>query len=550
MRGIKFVYGRIRIGMYRALYRKYRPATFSEVSGQSHVTETLKNELRAGRISHAYLFTGSRGTGKTSCAHILAKAVNCLSPKNGDPCLECESCKGIASGDVMDIMEIDAASNNGVDNIRDLRERVQFTPEKTKYRVYIIDEVHMLTTGAFNALLKTLEEPPEHVVFILATTEVHRLPATVLSRCQRFDFKRIEVRDISARLKYVCEMENLSITDEAADLIAVLSDGGMRDALSILDQCAGHAEDITENIVRSVCGMAGREYRLAIAESIIRKDPGEALSIVEKLHSDSIDATRLCSELLSHFRDLMIIKTVKEAHRSIACSSRELEELRTQAESVDLSAVFAAMNRFRQAADRMAKGNRRLELEMAIIELCGDFTSDTYVSASKGSAVSRPSFVNNIKPEKKETVAVAAEDAPPWVTEQSHKKEEPSVSVQSKVKPAPEKKQDNVKDGSLKEWDAIMRELGQTCPLLCGYLDGSAAYIDGDYLLIDCANPDFRNLLRDQNPVYKDFIKKAAQKVTGKLYKLGPYTKRETKTDDPFADLINKLNDMELPEKY
>ena len=231
---------------YQALYRKYRPQTFSDVVGQEHITETLKNELSAGKVTHAYLFTGTRGTGKTSTAKILAKAVNCLNPKNGDPCLECESCLSVANGENTDIVEIDAASNNSVDSIRELRDQVNFAPASSKYRVYIIDEVHMLTISAFNALLKTLEEPPEHVIFILATTEVHKLPATILSRCQRFDFRRIDPERICERIQYIAGKEGLTVTDGAASLIAAAADGGMRDALSILDLCASGSKNIDE----------------------------------------------------------------------------------------------------------------------------------------------------------------------------------------------------------------------------------------------------------------------------------------------------------------
>ena len=243
---------------YQALYRKYRPQTFSDVIGQEHITETLKNELSAGKTVHAYLFTGTRGTGKTSCAKILAKAVNCLDPKDGDPCLECQACRMAASGENTDIVEIDAASNNGVDNIRELREKVNFTPSVSKYRVYIIDEVHMLSTDAFNALLKTLEEPPAHVIFILATTEVHMLPATILSRCQRFDFRRIDPDSICDRIQYIAEKEGFTVTPDAARLIAAAADGGMRDALSILDLCISNGSTVDEKTVENVCGMAIR----------------------------------------------------------------------------------------------------------------------------------------------------------------------------------------------------------------------------------------------------------------------------------------------------
>jgi len=279
--------------MYRVLYRKYRPRVFADVIGQPQVTTTLKNELQSDRIAHAYLFTGSRGTGKTTCSKILAKAVNCLSPVNGDPCGECAICRGIEDGSVMDVVEIDAASNNGVDDIRMLREEADFTPANAKYRVYIIDEVHMLSIGAFNALLKTLEEPPPHVLFILATTEVHKLPATILSRCQRFDFHRIPPEDIADRLTYVCEQEGCTIDRDAALLIAGIADGAMRDSLSLLDQVMGQGEHITQEQVRRTAGLADKSRLIALAEGILSHDTAGAIDIVDALHRDAKDMARL-----------------------------------------------------------------------------------------------------------------------------------------------------------------------------------------------------------------------------------------------------------------
>lgn len=267
--------------MYQVLYRKYRPKVFADVYGQDHVTSTLKNEIKNGRVSHAYLFTGSRGTGKTTCAKILAKAVNCENSVDGEPCNECEVCKGLDNGSIYDVVEIDAASNNGVDNIRDLREDANYTPSRGKYRVYIIDEVHMLSQGAFNALLKTLEEPPAHVIFILATTEVHKLPATILSRCQRFDFRRIQSETMAIRLKQVSDFEGISLDDDAAVLIARIADGALRDGLSILDQCAGRSKSISSSLVSEVAGLAGREamYNLSdciTAKTAVRQCPSSA----------------------------------------------------------------------------------------------------------------------------------------------------------------------------------------------------------------------------------------------------------------------------------
>ena len=322
--------------MYQALYRKYRPKNFSDVVGEEHITDILKNELRSGKIFHAYLFTGPRGTGKTSCAKILAKAVNCLNSKDGDACCECESCRAIDNGDVLDITEIDAASNNGVENIRDLKEQVSYTPTSAKYRVYIIDEVHMLSIGAFNALLKTLEEPPAHIIFILATTEVHKLPATILSRCQRFDFHRISSEAISQRIQYIAEKEGFAIDQSAADMIAALSDGGMRDALSTLDLCAARSHNITDADVMSVCSLAGNNYCLELAEKIRLSDVGGALHKVDELHKSAVDLQRLCTEMINHYRNLMVARTVKDCQSLIVCAPKELEDLKAQASQYPL----------------------------------------------------------------------------------------------------------------------------------------------------------------------------------------------------------------------
>ena len=357
--------------MYRALYRKWRPQVFTDVSGQSHITDTLMNEVASGRLSHAYLFTGSRGTGKTSCAKILSKAVNCLHPVNGNPCNECEICKGIDDGSVLDITEIDAASNNGVDNIRDLREEANFTPAIAKYRVYIIDEVHMLSSGAFNALLKTLEEPPEHVLFILATTEVQKLPATILSRCQRFDFRRIPEEDICSRLKYVAENENLSIDDDAALLIARIADGALRDALSILDQCAGTGEAITVTTVGNAAGLLGKDYLFEISDAVINKDSPAVLNIIDRLHSSSCDMERLMGELVNHFRNIMLAKTAKKPENFIVCTPAELQKYKELAAKLTYGTTLYIMETLcREAGSLKYSSHQRAQVETVLIRLC------------------------------------------------------------------------------------------------------------------------------------------------------------------------------------
>ena len=357
--------------MYRALYRKWRPPVFSDVSGQNHITETLMNEISTGRLSHAYLFTGSRGTGKTTCAKILAKAVNCLNPVNGSPCNECRICKGIDDGSILDVTEIDAASNNSVDNIRDLRDEVNFTPAAAKYRVYIIDEVHMLSTGAFNALLKTLEEPPEHVLFILATTEVHKLPATILSRCQRFDFRRIPPEAIAARLMTVAENENLELSNDAALLIARVSDGALRDALSILDQCAGYNEPITVTTVGNAAGLLGKDYLFEISDALLNQDSPAVLNIIDRLHSSSCDMERLMSELVNHFRNIMMAKTTKNPEKFIVSTPDELKRYKENADKMTYGTILHIMETLcREASQLKYSSHQRAQTETTLIRLC------------------------------------------------------------------------------------------------------------------------------------------------------------------------------------
>ena len=294
---------------YTALYRKFRPTTFSEMVGQEHITRTLRNQIMSDRVGHAYLFNGGRGTGKTSSAKILARAINCLNPQDGEPCNECEICKGAINGSLTDIVEMDAASNNSVEDIRSIREEVNFLPTKAKYRVYIIDEVHMLSTGAFNALLKTLEEPPEHVKFILATTEPQKLPATILSRCQRFDFKRISNQDIIKRLKIVCDESKIEITDEALNIISVLAEGAMRDALSILERCIQDGENkIDENKIKDLIGIPKLTFVHNITEALIEYNIDKALKSIDDILNEGKDLNNFIWEIIKYVKDLLVYK--------------------------------------------------------------------------------------------------------------------------------------------------------------------------------------------------------------------------------------------------
>lgn len=535
---------------YQALYRKYRPATFSDVVGQDHITKTLKNELDCGKVVHAYLFTGTRGTGKTSCAKILAKAVNCLNPVNGDPCGECEICRMVAADEATDIVEMDAASNNGVDDIRELREQVNFSPAACKYRVYIIDEVHMLSGAAFNALLKTLEEPPEHVVFILATTEVHKLPATILSRCQRFDFRRIDSSEIVGRLKYVAEKEGLNLTDNAATLIASAADGGMRDALSILDLCASHSSDITEDTVASVCSMAGNDYLIKMADLIKNHSAEQALMLIDELHNSSVDMLRLLSELTQHFRDLMIVKVVKGDKKPLVCSTAKMKALETQAQSFDIKEIMAILSVLQSSASAMQNGNRRCEMEMALIRLCNpqirqDISSlERRISALESNP---PTIVTKTEPAKPDKTAEEEEEIPlpEYYEVPAPQEPEEDISSPADALPSPTTAPDGITP--VTQWGEIIAVLRGTCPIIAGVLQGSSAYIEGDRLLIDTQNSQFRTLVNGNNSVYRDSIRKAAQSVLGKVYKLGPYHAKpaEAQDVDPLQSFAEKLKQLE-----
>ena len=356
---------------YQVLYRKYRPKSFDDVYGQDHVTQTLRNELRLGRVHHAYLFTGSRGTGKTTCAKILSKAVNCLDLHDGDPCGVCSNCVGIDSGEILDVVEMDAASNRGIDDIRAIIDEVAFAPARAKYRVYIIDEVHMLSRDAWNALLKTLEEPPAHVVFILATTEVNKIPETILSRCQRFDFHRISPADISARLHEIADKESIGLSDEAALLIAVIADGAMRDAISLLDRCIGISSDVTAEVVRAAAGLAAQGQLFEIANCTINKNVKRALEIIDALYKDSKDMASLCEELQSHFRSLMLIKTVSKPRELVVMSDREFDAAVAEAAYLSLPDILYDMDVLARARSAMRDSvSPRTELEMALVKLC------------------------------------------------------------------------------------------------------------------------------------------------------------------------------------
>ena len=356
--------------MYRALYRKWRPQRFEDVVAQRGIVTALRNQVASGRVGHAYLFTGVRGTGKTTCAKIFAKAVNCLHPKDGDPCGECEICKGIDNGSILDVVEMDAASNNGVDDIRDLRDETAYTPSACHYKVYIIDEVHMLSTAAFNALLKTLEEPPAHVIFILATTEIQKVPATILSRCQRYDFTRIGPEDIAQRVEYIAGQEGLELTTDGAELISRLADGAMRDALSILDTCAGVTAKIDADVVRRMAGVTDRSYLFRISDALEAQDGAAALAQLAALRQQSVDVKRLTEELIAHYRALMLAALPGGQSLLSGVSPEEEAQYLEKGPQLGQREAVRAIRTLGNALEHMTRGSdQRIELELALFPL-------------------------------------------------------------------------------------------------------------------------------------------------------------------------------------
>lgn len=567
---------RVKQFMYQVLYRKYRPKIFEDVYGQDHVTSTLLNEIKENRISHAYLFTGSRGTGKTSCAKILAKAVNCENSVNGEPCNACEVCRGLDAGTIYDVVEIDAASNNGVDNIRDLREEANYTPSRGRYRVYIIDEVHMLSTGAFNALLKTLEEPPAHVIFILATTEVHKLPATILSRCQRFDFKRIQPETMAKRLMQVAGFEGFDLTNEAAILISRIADGGMRDALSILDQCAGRGQKIDEKLVSEVAGIAGRESLYELSDAICNKNGGEALNIISSLHQNSYDMEHLCIEMINHLRNFLIVKTVDKSRELIVCTDDEYKTILSSAENFTLPSIIFALDLFQDTLVKIKGGsNARIEMEMTLIKLCEPKLEQSMDAVlDRLSAVERA--IRNGTVTMNASPAVKTEIASHPVEKQEEPAAEKSVAT---VKPSeePEQNSNDISEASsssafanepvfepplaarstapaapavenstpgvkreFEYWADFMEAIYKSDIALYGVLNGSKGYVRDEYFLIDSNNTTLNQFIKV--PIHSKAIKQALFDVTGRQFKLGLLKKKAESGEkrDPLEDLISK----------
>lgn len=541
--------------MYQALYRKYRPKNFDEVVGQEHITATLKQEIASGRIGHAYLFTGSRGTGKTSCSKIIAKAVNCPNQHDGNPCGVCEICKGIDDGSVLDVTEIDAASNNGVDNIRQLREEANFTPAQVSYRVYIIDETHMLSVGAFNALLKIMEEPPEHVIFILATTEVHKIPATILSRCQRFDFRRISPAVIAARVRWVCEQEGIQIEPQAADLIASLAEGGMRDALSLLDVCrsnarsgeqdssASRAEKITLEHVRQSAGLAVSDSLFAVADAVLRRDVPAVLQEIDRMFENSIDFEKMCVQLIAHYRGLMMAKAVKNPQEFVSGLPQDAQRLSAQAAGYPMGQILYSLTVLQDALSRMGRtAQTRVELEMAAIKLCSpelDRSLDAILARlDRLEAQVRSGAV--VPPAGEEKAPASELQAALTRVQKEERQTPPPQKLSAPAQAASQQDRPKKPVVPFTPWPQVLEALRHVNTALHGALVSTEAFLDGEIVLIDCQDPLFLEMIRS-NDYAKKSLHQALQSGAGRDYRIGPF-KRERyerkKADDPMEQIL------------
>ena len=582
--------------MYRALYRKWRPQRFEDVVAQHGTVTALRNQVAAGRVGHAYLFTGVRGTGKTTCAKIFAKAVNCLNPHDGDPCCQCSICRGIDDGSILDVVEMDAASNNGVDDIRGLRDETAYTPSECRYKVYIIDEVHMLSTAAFNALLKTLEEPPAHVIFILATTEIQKVPETILSRCQRYDFARIVPEDIARRVEYIAGEEHLQLTTEGAELISRLADGAMRDALSILDTCAGVTSQIDASVVRKMAGVTDRSYLFRISDAIAAQDGATALACLAQLRQqDSVDIKRLTDELIAHYRALMLA-ALPGGQALLTGVSPEEEALYLQkGPALGQREPIRAIRLLGNALEHMARGSdQRIELELALVNLAEPLQPvaqpiqavPARASAAPAPEAPRPFAAAQAQPQPFVSAPAApVQQAPvapaPVVTAPAAPPVQESAAALPWEEPAPpmplaepvpeppatpapapmpqQPKADCAADPALDrprkvaaaginpfdKWSEVIHLLQEKDPMLYTYLKKSKAYFDGTRVLID-GGKTFRDFIRANKDSQK-LIKKLIAQVSGVAVPIGPYEpKAAGKTASNAEESLHKLEQLGL----
>ena len=485
--------------MYRALYRKWRPATFDDVVGQPQVTDILKYQVAENRVSHAYLFCGSRGTGKTSCAKILAKAVNCLHPVNGNPCNECEACRSIDAGVATDVIEMDAASNNGVDNVRDMKEEIVFTPADLKYRVYIIDEVHMMSGSAFNALLKTLEEPPAYVLFILATTELNKLPATIVSRCQRFDFRRLSSDGIVGHLGKIAKSEGIDLTDAGARVIARMSLGGMRDAISLLELCAGTNETVNEELVTRVLGVGGGELPGQIVDAASDRDYPTLYRLLSDVVNSAQDLTVFFTELISYTRDLVVVKTLGDAAASyLDLSDAAFRSLSDRAKRIPLGRLLYQSRLLEETLEilRRSSGDRRATAELALTRL-----AEPRLSVSPEALLARVeelekqvallrTGVSVPQPAAKNPSPVVSPTPAPASAKEAQKEEKKPAPEKKPVEtPAPEGKKEKTEKNDadavpVPKWNLILDEFGRIKPSLVPFMRGSTATVSSGVVTV------------------------------------------------------------------
>ena len=522
--GLIFLFFREDTSMYQALYRKWRPKTFADVVGQEHITQTLRRQAAQGRLSHAYLFTGTRGTGKTTCAKILAKAVNCQNPSDGDPCGQCPACLGIDNGSLLDVMELDAASNNGVDHVRALRDEAIYSPASVKYRVYIIDEVHMLSVAAFNALLKILEEPPAHLIFILATTELHKVPATILSRCQRFAFKRIMPQDIAQRLLYVSAQENIALSPDAAETLARLADGALRDALSLLDQCAAAGGTIDGSRVLDVLGLAGAVQTAQMMDLLLRRDVPGALMLLHQLYTGGKDVAALLGELSTLARDLLIRMTAPAGGAALLSGNYDSGTLESLAQSANATRLIYMATQLQSALAALPLSpNRRTDAELCLMRLCdeslcGDVTAlaarltrleegTPREAAPRPAPVRRepapispmqeaPPPVRQAAPPPPEPAPIPPSDPPPWDDTPGPEdgpppygepvRQEAPPPVEREKKPAPPPAQQGTGGQLWRNVAEICKN--QLTPMYWYMLDDAKGTLEGDVLVVHCGD--------------------------------------------------------------
>ena len=510
--------------MHQALYRKWRPKSFDDVCGQEHITSVLRYEVANTALSHAYLFCGSRGTGKTTCAKILAKAVNCLSPDNGNPCGKCEACLSIENGTATDVLEMDAASNNGVDNIRDIRDEVVYTPSALRYRVYIVDEVHMLSSSAFNALLKTLEEPPAHVIFILATTELHKLPSTIISRCQRFDFRRIALPVLSGRITHIAQQEGISLEPAAADRIARMAQGGMRDAISLLELCAGVDKKIDVSTVDTMMGSGGRDETLRVVSAIVNADYDTIFRVIDEAVASSRDLCVFWQDLITVYRDLLVVKTTTDARRYLDLTDAEAARLTELAGIFKKGTLLAHCRLLEDALFAMQRANavKRMVAELTLVRMC-DPALDTSTegllarierledAVAAGVPVSKPAPAAPVAAEPQPTVQNAAPTAA--VEKPIEKKTAPAPTATPAAPAAPVPPKTNVTPTTgrvlhrIRGYINCIERIRRENAAIASFLEGKAFLDDSGRVILQLANSFAPTMIG--NPKDKDMLCRA-----------------------------------------